>query len=164
MHVAMTKILWSRIPEFFLVQFTMVAIHQAWVPLLCSSRFMGESKIHMPKWIGLVQSRVTLQQPSNIFYWNEANEWDEICTSFVQKIPLECTTLSCLSTFTLRSSITFCFNKLENDNTSPSCIQCTLLSQIIPLLILTFVCMWYEECNPRSIYKVDCNEIKQSFD
>ena len=38
---------------------------------------------------------------------------------------------------------------LEKNDASPSCILCILMPQIIPLLTLTLVCMWYEESNPR---------------
>ena len=39
---------------------------------------------------------------------------------------------------------------LENDNTSPLCILCMLMPQIVPILtlMLKLVCMWYEEPPP----------------
>ena len=36
-------------------------------------------------------------------------------------------------------------------NTSPLCLLYTLMSQIISLLTLTLVRMWYEESNPREL-------------
>ena len=38
---------------------------------------------------------------------------------------------------------------LEKFNTSPLCILCTLMPQIITLLTLTLVHTWYEESNPK---------------
>ena len=36
----------------------------------------------------------------------------------------------------------------EKNNTSPLCILCMLMPQIIPPLTLTLVCTWYEESYP----------------
>ena len=45
------------------------------------------------------------------------------------------------------------------NNTSPLCILCMLMPQIIPLLILTLVCTWYEESTP-SPPREQCGDIR----
>ena len=41
--------------------------------------------------------------------------------------------------------------RLEENDTPPLCIICTLVPQITPLLTLTLVRMWYEESTPKAI-------------
>ena len=50
---------------------------------------------------------------------------------------------------------------LEKNNTSPLCILCMLMSQIIPLFTLTLVCTWHEESTPMGKIHVQASTIPQ---
>ena len=57
----------------------------------------------------------------------------------------------CTSTFALHFLKAFLDVHTGVNNTSPLCILCTLMPQIIPLLTFTLVCTWYEESTSRTL-------------
>ena len=44
---------------------------------------------------------------------------------------------------------------LKKINATPLCILCMLMSQILPLLTLTFICTWYEESTPWDVPQIN---------
>ena len=59
----------------------------------------------------------------------------------------------CTSNFTSIFIIAFSNIHITENNTSPLCTLCTLVSQIISLLTLMLVCTWYEESTPGDLDK-----------
>jgi hypothetical protein len=76
-------------------------------------------------------------------------EWDHHI--YCQVIPQNCGVPFCKSTFTSNFLIGFLNVTPKEINATPLCILCTLMSQIIPLLTLTFVRTWYEESTPMDV-------------
>ena len=88
---------------------------------------------------------VVIKDYYHMITMNENVNWMEL-THMLLSFPLNPKARFCTSTFTSTFLIAFFYMyKLEKNNTSPLCIICMLMPQILPLLTLTLVHTWYEE-------------------